>query len=268
MDVESRLDRALERGGEAVQPDVPGALLEVAAGPGDSTTRRRAGVGRGRRRRRAGRRSVRRSALRAPTRPGPGQPRPRDRDVGRVSLTVVREATARVPGSAQAAERRRRPPRPGLRHRHVPTGRRAEARPRASSAPGAAAANGAGRVPARRRAVDRRRTPTGRVYVSDTGNFRIQVFSASGHVRAVHRRVRQRARPVHLALRPRRRRRRQRLRRRRQGADAREAARRTGHQSGGAAGSARPTRGCRVTSTSRCSTPRAGSSPVNDDRAW
>src|SRR5688572_25727570 len=95
MDVESRLERALERGGLTVRPDVPAALLEVHRRARRRAVTRPAGVaavvvavGLG------ARVAAKLGAPGSDGTPAPAVP-PRGTPTGdTVSLTVVREATA------------------------------------------------------------------------------------------------------------------------------------------------------------------------------
>ena len=179
MDVESRLDQALERGGQTVQPDVPGCVARrtppgaaqhgASDGPAWARPSPASSLAAGRRGedRRTGRRRL----------GGPGESAARDRDVGRrLARRSCARRSAESLGPAQAAQRRRGGRRPDLRHRHLPAGRRAEPGPRGDPDLGRQAALGAGAVPAGPGVASRWAT-TGRVYVADTGNFRIQVFT-------------------------------------------------------------------------------------------
>ena len=95
MDVESRLDQALERGGQTVQPDVPAALLDVRRRAQRSMAKRRAGMA-------AAVAGVVLAAglaarIGAPGADGSEDPVSPPRETGTsdaVSLTLVREATA------------------------------------------------------------------------------------------------------------------------------------------------------------------------------
>jgi DNA-binding beta-propeller fold protein YncE len=178
MDVESRLDQALERGGQAVRPDVPAALLDV---------RRRA------RRRTAKRRSGMAAAvigvvlvagvaakLGAPgsgERGSPVSPPRETRASDATSLTVANEASAESLGLRKLLSAAVAP------NGHVyvtDTSQRvaelgpdlAVIRTWGSSGPGP----GQFRLVQGSIAVD----DEGRVYVSDTGNFRVQVFTPEG----------------------------------------------------------------------------------------
>ena len=178
MDVESRLDQALERGGQTVQPDVSAALREVRARDRRRTTRRRvvtaaavagvvlaAGVV---------------AKVGAPGSDGTESPVSPPREIetwGAVSLTLVREATAESLGlrkllSAAVA--------PDGRVYVTDTSQRvAELSPDLDVV---RTWGGTGPGPGRFRLVQGSIAigPGGRVYVSDTGNFRVQEFTADG----------------------------------------------------------------------------------------
>ena len=174
MDVESRVDGALRRAGDAVQPDLADALREVRAQARRRTSRRRvviaggvvtvavvAGV------------LARLGAAGPDTAPDPAAP-PRDHAA---ALTLVRDVSASSLGLRKLLSAAVAP------NGHVyvtdTSQRVAELGPdleviRTWGASGTAA--GRFRMVQGSIAVDSQ----GRVYVSDTGNFRIQVFTANG----------------------------------------------------------------------------------------
>ena len=177
MDVESRLDRALRRGGETVEPDLSSALLDV---------RRQA------RRRTAQRRAVLAAAVGVvlvaggvATLSSPGLDRTQDpvatpgetEPSETVSLSVVHEASAASLGMRKLLSAAVAP------NGHVyvtdTSQRVVELSPDLGvvrSWGGSGTASGRFRLVQGGIAVG----PDGLVYVSDTGNFRVQVFTAAG----------------------------------------------------------------------------------------
>ena len=177
MDVESRIDGALERAGKTVQPDLAGALREVHARDRRRTTRRRAGVA-------AAVVGVVLAAgvvakLGAPSddAESPVSP-PRETETsGAVSLALVREVTAESLGLRKLLSAAVAP------NGHVyvtdTSQRVAELGPDLDVVRtwgGSGTDEGELRLVQGSIAVDN----GGRVYISDTGNFRIQVFAANG----------------------------------------------------------------------------------------
>ncbi len=178
MDVESRLDQALERGGQTVQPDVPAALLDVRRRAQRSMAKRRAGMA-------AAVAGVVLAAglaarIGAPGADGSEDPVSPPRETGTsdaVSLTLVREATAESLGlrkllsAAVAADGRVYVT--DTSHRVAELSADLEV---IRTWGGSGVGEGQFRMVQGSIAVD----DEGRVYVADTGNFRIQVFTASG----------------------------------------------------------------------------------------
>ncbi len=177
MSVESRLGRALERDAAALDPDVPAALREVRRRDRRLTSRRVVGVT-----------SLAVVALVVGTLVGFGLPFAGDSDraghssqtagrSGSAGLTVVRERTASSLGMRDL-----------LRATVSPDGRvyvTDSTQRVVELTPDLQVVNswgGSGTAPGRFRFVQGAITtdPEGRVYVADTGNFRIQVFSAEG----------------------------------------------------------------------------------------
>jgi hypothetical protein len=178
MDVESRLDQALERGGQTVQPDVPSALLDVHRRARRRTARRRAvvaaavvgvvlvaGV------------AAKIGAPGADETESPVSPSRETETSGAVSLTLLQEVSAESLGLRKL-----------LSAAVAPDGRvyvTDTSQQVAELSPDLEVIRtwgGTGTAPGKFRFVQGSIAvgPDGHVYVADTGNFRVQVFTAAG----------------------------------------------------------------------------------------
>ena len=178
MDIDSRVERALERGGRTVRPDVPAALLDVRRRARRRTTRRRtamvgavvgvalvAGV------------LARIAAPGSDASPSPVGPPRETGTPGSVSLTLVREVSADSLGLRKLLSAAVGPD--GRVYVTDTSQRVAELSPDLEVV---RTWGESGEGPGRFRFVQGSLTvgPDGSVYVADTGNFRVQVFTPDG----------------------------------------------------------------------------------------
>jgi len=177
MDVESRIDGALGRAGKSLQPDLTSALREVYARDRRRTTRRRASVAAAVVGVVLATGAVAKLGAPSGGTASPVSPPRESETSGAVSLTLVREVTAESLGLRMLLSAAVAPD--GHVYVTDTSQRVAELSPDLEVVRtwgGSGTGEGELRLVQGSIAVD----DDGRVYVSDTGNFRIQVFSANG----------------------------------------------------------------------------------------